>query len=105
LTPRVRLVVLNPGGLDQLNRPEKEWPLARTQYEKLYLDASSGTLSTQPVARESQARYKSEAPPMTHPWTPPGTGFVNFTLRFDRDTELRVAAEEEAKITALRLSS
>jgi len=88
LTPRVRLAVLNPGGLDQLNRTEKEWPLARTQYEKLYLDGATMTLSAQPVARESQARYKSEAPPMTHPWTPPNTGFVNFTVKFDRDTEL-----------------
>jgi len=75
-TPRVRLSVLNPGGLDQINRPEKEWPLARTQYEKLYLDASGGTLSPQPVQGESQARYAGE------------TGQANFIMKFDRDTEL-----------------
>ena len=76
MTPRVRLSVLDPGGLDQLNRPEKEWPLARTQYEKLYLDASAGALSSQPVQRESQTQYAS------------GTGQANFIVRFDRETEL-----------------
>ena len=75
-TPRVRLSILDPGGLDQINRPEKEWPLARTQYEKLYLDASSKTLSPQPVQRESQARYEGE------------TGQANFIIKFDRETEL-----------------
>jgi predicted acyl esterase len=75
-TPRVRLCVLDPGGLDQINRPEKEWPLARTRYEKLYLDASSETLSRQPVQKESQARYDSQ------------TGQANFLVKFDRDTEL-----------------
>ena len=95
LTPRVRLSVLNPGGLDLLNRPENEWPLARTQYEKLYLDAATKTLSTQPLPRESQARYNSddvrhdwEVTATTRPWQPPDTGHVNFTVRFDRDTEL-----------------
>ena len=76
LTPRVRLAVLDPGGLDLLNRPEKEWPLARTQYEKLYLDASSGTLSSQPVPRESPTRYAAE------------TGHASFVIRFDKETEL-----------------
>ncbi len=59
-TPRVRLSVLDPGGTDQVNRSEKEWPLARTWYEKLYLDASKGTLSTSPVASESSVRYKAD---------------------------------------------
>jgi predicted acyl esterase len=75
-TPRVRLSVIDPGGLDQVNRPEKEWPLARTQYEKLYLDASGGTLTPQPVKSESQTRYASK------------TGQANFVIKFDRDTEL-----------------
>jgi predicted acyl esterase len=75
-TPRVRLCVLDPGGLDQINRPEKEWPLARTRYERLYLDASDGTLSSQPIQKESQARYASQ------------TGQANFVVKFDRDTEL-----------------
>jgi uncharacterized protein len=76
LTPRVRLVVLDPGGLDQLNRPEKEWPLARTQYKKLYLNAAKGTLSPQPVKPKSQVRYAGE------------TGQADFVIKFDKDTEL-----------------
>jgi uncharacterized protein len=75
-TPRVRLAVLDPGGEDQINRPENDWPLARVRYEKLYLDASDGKLSTQPVKSESQTGYKSE------------TGQANFVIKFDRDTEL-----------------
>jgi predicted acyl esterase len=76
LTPRVRLAVLDPGGLDQLNRPEREWPLARTHYEKLFLDASKGTLSPRPVKRQSQTRYAGE------------TGQAYFVIRFDKETEL-----------------
>jgi uncharacterized protein len=76
LTPRVRLSVFDPGGLNQTNRPENEWPLARTKYEKLYLDASSGSLLREPVSRESQTQYSA------------GSGQANFVIRFDRETEL-----------------
>jgi predicted acyl esterase len=80
LTPRVRLAVLDPGGMDILNRPEKEWPLARTKYEKLYLaadtDSTKGTLSTQPVQRESQTSYVNQ------------NGQANFVIKFDKETEL-----------------
>jgi len=58
-TPRVRLSILNPGGVDQVNRAEKEWPLSGIKYEKLYLDASSGKLTNQPAASESSVRYKA----------------------------------------------
>jgi len=47
-TPRVRLTVLDLGGHDVVYRPEKEFPLARTQYTKLYLDAAANTLSPVP---------------------------------------------------------
>ncbi len=76
LTPRVRLSVLDPGGLDEINRPENEWPLARTRYEKLYLDASNGTLSPQPGKTASQTRYDAQ------------NGQANFVIRFDKTTEL-----------------
>jgi predicted acyl esterase len=39
------------------SRNENEWPLARTKYKKLYLDARGGTLKTAPVKAQSQARY------------------------------------------------
>ncbi|HLA81688.1 MAG TPA: CocE/NonD family hydrolase C-terminal non-catalytic domain-containing protein, partial [Thermoleophilia bacterium] len=44
LTPRVRIEVMDAFDCDlQVNRPEKEFPLARTEYKKLYLDATSAT--------------------------------------------------------------
>lgn len=59
-TPRVRLSVLNPGGQDIVNRTEDEFSLARTQYRRLYLSASDGTLT--PSLPESTATdtYVSE---------------------------------------------
>jgi len=51
---------LDPGGTDIVNRPEKEWPLARTRYERLYLNAASATLTPVPVIEESTVRYKAD---------------------------------------------
>lgn len=45
LTPRVRLDVMDSYELDyQLERPEMEFPLARTVYKKLYLNAGTGCI-------------------------------------------------------------
>jgi uncharacterized protein len=77
MTPRVRLSVLDPGGVDIVNRPEKEWPLARTQHQKLFLDAATGILSADPITRESLIRYNADE-----------KGQAVFTLRFEKDTEL-----------------
>lgn len=38
-------------------RAENEWPLARTRYKKLFLNAKGGTLSLSPVERKAEARY------------------------------------------------
>ncbi len=76
-TPRVRLSILDPGGSDQVNRAEKEWPLARTKYEKLYLDAAKGVLSTNSVAAESIVRYKADD----------NHSEAAFTIDFTEDTE------------------
>ncbi|MDR7545634.1 MAG: CocE/NonD family hydrolase [Armatimonadota bacterium] len=40
-------------------RKEREWPLARTQWTKLYLDPVARSLRWQPVARESVAEYEA----------------------------------------------
>lgn len=77
-TPRVRLSVLDPGGTDQINRREGEWPLERTQFEKLFLDASTGTLSSKPVKKESSIRYNSEDKKEQ----------ATFTIRFNKETEI-----------------
>jgi uncharacterized protein len=77
-TARVRLSVLDPGGTDQVNRSEKEWPLARTRYQKLFLDADTNTLSSEPLAQASTLRYPADD----------GKGQAVFTLRFNKKTEL-----------------
>lgn len=76
LTPRVRLSIPDPGGTDEVNRPENEFPLARTQYQKLFLNAREGKLSYGPVTQESTMRYKADE------------GKAVFTMRFDRIQEL-----------------
>jgi uncharacterized protein len=76
-TPRVRLSIIDPGGTDQVNRPEQEWPLARTHYEMLYLDATKGILDTKPVETESSVRYKADD----------NQGKVTFTINFKKDIE------------------
>jgi uncharacterized protein len=78
LTPRVRLAVLDPAGKDVINRAEKEFPLARTQYRSLYLNATTAKLLTQPVAEETHASYRSDG----------GESRLSFTYRFPEDTEL-----------------
>ncbi|MGN1155407.1 MAG: CocE/NonD family hydrolase [Agathobacter sp.] len=59
-TPKVRMSVLNPGGKDIIDRPEKEYPLARTQYKKLYLDGSNHTLRETIPLSESINDYNSD---------------------------------------------
>jgi uncharacterized protein len=76
-TPRVRLSILDPGGTDQVNRPEKEWPLDRIKYEKYYLDAATGTLATNLASTESLVRYKADD----------GLDKATFTINFQKDTE------------------
>lgn len=40
-------------------RNEKQWPLARTEYKKLFLDARSGSLRTTPPKARSHASYEA----------------------------------------------
>ena len=39
------------------SRTENEWPIARTQYTKLFLNASDGKMSKSPFEKEAQVRY------------------------------------------------
>ncbi len=77
-TPRVRLTVLDPGGVDQIGLPEDNFPPERTVYKKLYLDAKNGTLSETPVEEYGVAEYDSEH----------GCCQVRFTYTFEKDTKL-----------------
>jgi len=77
MTPRVRIDVMDARDVDyQLRRPEKEFPLERTQYRKLFLDAGKNLLSVDPVKNEAATRYDA------------AKGQVNFAIKFDRDIEL-----------------
>jgi uncharacterized protein len=77
-TPKVRVSVLDPGGKDVVNRPEEDWPLPQTSYEKLYLDGGTMTLSPAPPADQAAVRYQSDDK----------AGKAVFTYRFTEDTEL-----------------
>ena len=55
---RVMLWIRHPGGRYVL-RNENEWPIARTEWTKLYLDSSTHTLSSRMLDMESAAEYEA----------------------------------------------
>ena len=55
-TPRVMLNIRHPGEKFVL-RYENEWPLARTQWTKFYLDPAGMALSPAPVVKEGTVTY------------------------------------------------
>jgi hypothetical protein len=77
-TAPVRLAILDPGGADVVNRAEKEFPLARQELRRLYLDAATGTLGVKRQLAESRAAYVADD----------GAGKSVFTIRFNKDTEI-----------------
>jgi putative CocE/NonD family hydrolase len=62
-------------------RSENEWPLARTQYRQLFLNASDGKMSKSPFQKEAQVRYKVND-------TTDKTKNAKFEFEFDEKTEL-----------------
>jgi predicted acyl esterase len=77
LTPKIRLQVMDAFDCDfQAGRAEKEFPLARTQYKKLYVDAAKNALTYEPVAKESSVSYESVE------------GKTTFAIKFTEDTEI-----------------
>ncbi|MCL5734162.1 MAG: CocE/NonD family hydrolase [Actinobacteria bacterium] len=68
---------------------ENEWPVARTEYKELYLDASDGTMNRAPVAARGQARYRVDDPadnPADNPTDT--TQNAQFTAVFQEPVEL-----------------
>jgi predicted acyl esterase len=59
-------------------RREHEWPLARTNFRKLYLEAHAGVLLDEPVPTPGEVRYDPNS----------DAGRATFDHTFDRDTEL-----------------
>ncbi len=77
LTPRVRLDIMDAYEYDiQTLRPEKEFPLARTQYKKLYLNAGMGSLSFEPSEKEAKVSYEAVE------------GMTTFDITFQEDVEI-----------------
>ena len=74
-TPRVRLEVRETRD-EYAVRLENEFPLARTQYKKLYLNARDGSLSSQ-SGKKGKIVYNSTQ-----------GGDASFGITFDEDTEL-----------------
>ena len=76
-TARVRLDIMDAYDFDsQVNRPETSFPIERTAYTRLHLDASAGSLAAQPAPGQSQTSYD------------PGSGEATFDITFTEDTEL-----------------
>jgi len=79
-TPRVRLEI-RERFFEGMFRLENEWPLARTQYEKWYLDGEKELLSTSRVQDDIQIIYSvgQDAGEQDS---------VRFRITFDQDTEI-----------------
>jgi predicted acyl esterase len=73
--PRVQLNVRHPGEKFVL-RHENEWPLARTQWTRFYLDPDDRGLSVKPAAGKTSLTYD-----------PMGNG-VTFSMIAERETEI-----------------
>lgn len=77
LTSKIRIEVQDVGAFNyQTNREEDRFPLKRTQYKKLYLDATDMSMKAHPVEEEAKAVYESKKEEVT------------FDYRFEEDTEL-----------------
>jgi uncharacterized protein len=75
--PRVLIEVRERANVGEL-RAEREWPLARTRFSKLYLDAASGKLQDALPVGAAVARYGMSG----------DTTRAAFDYTFERDTEL-----------------
>jgi len=78
--PRVTLEVRERIYVGNL-RTEREWPLARTRYTKLFLAARDGKMNTSPSKRQTHVRYNVDD-------VTDKTQNARFEFEFDRKTEL-----------------
>ena len=75
--PRVLIEVRKRHGSGSF-REEREWPLARTEYRRLFLDAATGTMSDEQPPETSSVTYQAEEP----------SGSAAFEYRFADPMEL-----------------
>jgi predicted acyl esterase len=71
-----------------VRRDEHEWPIARAEWTKLYLDPSSRALVRDPVARSGTVEYEAM-----------GDG-VTFSMRVEEETELTGPAAAKLFVTS-----
>jgi hypothetical protein len=86
----VQLTLRRPGA-PSLRRQEREFPLARTQWTKLYLDASTMSLSPNQNAEHASAQYDAASGRLDFATTPfeadtEFTGFVSLRLWLSSST-------------------
>jgi hypothetical protein len=74
--PPLQLQIRHPGE-KFVERHENEWPLARTQWTKLYLNVANKSLSPAPAAAPAQAHFAAL-----------GDGLLFLTPPLERETEL-----------------
>ena len=79
--PKVQIEVRERNGVASV-RAENEWPIARTQYTKLYLNAANGLLQPTPVAQTASVTYGAAVPELAE------AERATFEITFDRNTEL-----------------
>jgi predicted acyl esterase len=79
--PKVTVEVREKNGVAR-TRVENEWPLARTQYTKLYLDADNRAMQPSPAPEVSTASYDSDVPELGE------ADRAVFDIKFDKTTEL-----------------
>ena len=79
--PRIRLAIRRSGD-DYAWRYENEWPIARTKWTELHLDAASRTLGPGAPQRESSASYSAEL------GLPRDSACARFSYEFRAETEL-----------------
>ena len=76
-TPKVRVDVMDAYEYDYFpNKPEKNFPIPRTEYRKLYLDARDGSMSYNEVSEVSEIEYDNK------------TGMASFGIKFTEETEI-----------------
>jgi uncharacterized protein len=78
--PRVTLEIRERIYVGSL-KTEREWPVARTRYTKLFLNASDGKMSASPLKKETHVPY--EVNDITDK-----SQYARFELEFDEKTEL-----------------
>ena len=78
--PKVRLEVRDKYNVGDM-RAENEWPVARTEYTKLYIDAKNGKMNHVLAPDESSTGYSALG-------SGPGVHRAEFDITFDKPTEL-----------------